>query len=390
MKRSTASFAALVFVVLATALDAGGYPLDVTEAPVNELVLFDMENNGGECGPDRSDLACCAASSGETNHFDVLAHHVRYKQGLFNWEENPDFAFWEQADGKKTSRERMWISEVWKPEASRIRNVIFISAGQQGTQYTWSAEANIGTGQSKGWRGAKEALTHTIPIRRLSVAGLIYEDGVFNNGRRYNFRPVDTLFVLVFDAAFYYGLNQSNKQKLEDGYYDYLIDKMGPLHTNVQTLFMVGASRGGALICRLAKRFMDGSSPVGHANILLATLDGVADVRQGECGTSTATITNPLNSHYRAYKATLSDYFGNPTPEQLSMYQVIGGAKVVFLEVINPARAFINYGTPTFDYSFDWVNHRHKDIGRPWQDDCAGALLNWLAEKRCRVQESGH
>ncbi len=322
------------------------------------------------------------ASSGETAHFDLLAYHVRYKLGLFKWEENPDFDFWREAGAKEACRERIWISEVWKPEPNEIRNVVLIAAGQQGAQYTWSAEANITTGQSEDWRCGKKALTCAIPIRRRSVAGLIYEDGVDNDGGLYRFSPHDTLFVLVFDAAFYYGLNQSNKQNLEDGYYNYLIDRIGPSPANVQTIFMVGSSRGGALVFRLAKRFMDGSSPLRDAKILLGTLDGVAHQGQGECGTSTSTVTNPLNSSYRAYQARLSDFFGNPTSEQLGIYQVVGGARVVSVDVFYEARAFINHGAPTFDYSFDWVDRAHVEIGRVWQDDCAGALLNWLAEQR--------
>jgi len=334
---------------------------------------------GGASASPAADTA--SASPGQADRFDVVAHHVRYRRSLLSWTENPDFAFWKNAGGLEPCRERIWISEVWKPRPDRIRNVIFVSAGQQGTRYTWSAEANITTGQSEAWRGAKDTRTHTVPIRRLSVAGLIHEDGVSNEGRRYGFKPEDTLFVLVFDAAFYYSLDTTNKQIIENGYYHYLIDRMGPLPDNVQTVLMVGSSRGGALACRLAKRFMGDSSPVRHSRILVATLDAVANKEQGECGITTGTTTNPLNSSYRAYKAALSDYFGDPTPERLSMYQVIGGAKVVPLQPINVARAFINDGGPTFDYSFNWVDRGHTDIGRPWNDDCSGALLDWVAAK---------
>jgi len=146
-------------------------------------------------------------------------------------------------------------------------------------------------------------------------------------------------------------------------------------------VLMVGSSRGGALASRLAKRLMGDSSPVRHARILVATLDAVANKEQGECGITTGTTTNPLNGSYRAYKAALSDYFADPTPERLSIYQVIGGAKVVPLQPTNVARAFINDGTPTFDYSFSWVDRGHTDIGRPWRDDCSGALLDWVAAK---------
>jgi hypothetical protein len=321
------------------------------------------------------------ASPRQADQFDVVAHHVRYKRSLLGWAENPDFPFWKHAAVQESCRERIWIAEVWRPQPGQIRNVIFVSAGQQGTRYTWSAEANITTGQNAGWRGAKDARRDKVSIRRRSVAGLIYEDGVLNEGRRYGFRPADTLFVLVFDAGFYYSLDKANKQLIENGYYDYLVDRMGPLPADVRTLVMLGSSRGGALACRLAKRFMAASSPVRDARMLVGTLDAVANEEQGECGITSGTVTNPLNRDYRAYKAALSGYFGDPTPGQLSVFQVIGGAKVVFLQVTNVARAFINDGTPTFDYSFSWVDRSHKDIGRPWHDDCSGALLDWLAAR---------
>ncbi len=367
MRRLAVVLAVAASVVLAAVPGASAEPLHVADRA------------GGASASRAPDGA--SVSSRQADQLEVVAHHVRYRRSLLNWKENPDFAFWKNAGGLESCRERIWIGEVWKPRPGRIRNVIFVSAGQQGTRYTWSAEANITTGQSEAWRGAKDARTHTVPIRRLSVAGLIHEDGVSNEGRRYGFKPEDTLFVLVFDAAFYYSLDATNKQIIENGYYDYLLDRMGPLPDNVQTVLMVGSSRGGALACRLAKRFMGDSSPVRHARILVATLDAVANKEQSECGITTGTTTNPLNGSYRAYKAALSDYFGDPTPEWLSMYQVIGGAKVVPLQPTNVARAFINDGTPTFDYSFNWVDRGHTDIGRPWRDDCSGALLDWVAAK---------
>jgi hypothetical protein len=321
---------------------------------------------------------------GPADQFDVVAHHVRYERRLFGWEENPGFTYWKKAGVASLCRERIWIAEVWRPRADQIRSVVFACAGQQGTRYTWSAEANIVTGQSAAWRGDKADRRRTVPIRRKSVAGLVYEDGVSDEGRRYGFTPADTLFVLVFDAAFYYSLSSDNKRKAEDGYYAYLLDRIGPQPENVRTLVTLGSSRGGALACRLAKRFRQASSPVRDARVLVGTLDAVANRDQGECGITSGTVTNPLNGDYLAYKAALSSYLGDPSPGQLGMYQVIGGAKVVFVQFFNVARAFINDGAPTFDYSFSWVDRSHKDIGRPWHDDCSGAVLGWLAGERAR------
>jgi len=318
-----------------------------------------------------------------SSKYSYTIRHVRYKEGLWNWAENSYFdkpgtseSFWEYYNVQNDSRERMWITEVWKPAKSAIKNMVICFAGQQGSQLSWDDPASMATGQYFGWRPSKETVNGSISITEKSVAGRILTDAMSYNSMRFKFRPDNTLFVLINDAAFYWGLSSSEKNQMENAYYDYICNVGG--HTGcVETVCLIGASRGGALATRLAKRFIASVSPYNSATFLLATLDAVAN---DECGTTSSTATNPLNSDYKAYKTNLSSFLGNPSTSKLKMYQVIGGAKVVWIS--DNARAFINDGTPTFDYSKKWVNLEHTQIGRYWSEECVGTLLTWLQNQR--------
>jgi hypothetical protein len=315
-------------------------------------------------------------NSQNTNDFSYSSKHVRYKKDG-KWEEHKDFKFWEEANAKEGSREAMWITEVWTPNTSLISNVVFCIAGQQGTQAISADFPNIVTGQTDNWRPKDNDKTNDMIIKRNSIAGKIIEDGEEKRGSLYGFKKENTLFVLIQDAGFYIALSEENKKEMENGYYQYIMDRIGGKDNKVKTFCFIGASRGGALSTRLTRR-LKGADRTADANFLLATLDAVADEKDGECGTTETSEQNPENSKYKAFQTQLSAYFNSPSATQLKMLQIVGGAAVP----LTNKHAFINKGTTTFEYQSEWVNMTHTECCRDWNDKSSKALLAWLDEKR--------
>ncbi len=322
-------------------------------------------------------------------HFVVRAHHVRYKQDGETWVDHANFPFWGEQDVSESSREAMYLAEVWRPAAGAIRQVLMLAAGQQGTTSFTGAHPNIVTGQMDGWRpdGDKTLANAEIPIRRWSVAGRIIEDGMWHGGAQYGFVPDDTLLLLMFDAGFNYLLSAETKQAVIDAYVAWMLDRLAGSAAGLRRIVLAGTSRGGCLSVCLARDVAQ-DSRFGAVLIRIATFDGVCRPSQNEAGTvSEDPVDNPLRPTFKAYRTDLADYFSASALPRIEMWQVIGGGPVIDLGPLDVAHAFIDthvtipdpvYG---FDYTYSWVPHSHEEIGRPWRDDTVVPMLEWLAAR---------
>jgi len=329
----------------------------------------------------------------DSDHFVLRAQHVRYKvdNGLFNdeWFEHDGWSFWADRDVNEDSREAMFLSEVWRPASESIRQIVLLAAGQQGTRIFPSAYPSIVTGQDADWRPDDDSTTKDfdIAIRRLSLAGMIIEDGMWGAGGRFGFKPDDTLLLVMYDAGFNYMLSAETKQAVVNAYIDWMVDRLQGATAQVNRVFFSGASRGGCLSLRLGHDIALNSA-FSDFPILIGTFDGVCRASQNEGGTTEEEpFVNPLNSDYMAYRTNLAEYFTLLPLPRVSMWQVVGGAPVIDFGPVEVAHAFIDshvmdaspdYG---FDYEAGWVNLEHQEIGRPWREETVGALLGWLEDR---------
>jgi hypothetical protein len=276
---------------------------------------------------------------------------VRWKSGTFNWKDHESYPQWKNEGIWTEYRKRVYISEYYKPAKSSAKTLVLIMAGQQGSAGL-SGSSNCITGQDSNWDNSwgKGDKSKTKYLASGSLA-----ERLINSGR---FSSYDTAISVVFDANFNYEYTASAKNKAEEAFTDYLLNK--GYSSTVDKIILVGSSRGGALATRMSKNIKQRS---GWSNVpvYVGLVDAVPNRSQNELETQgNPQCINPLNSSYYARQADLGSYFSGLNKPIIR--HVVTGAPVISLGGVGVIHGFCANSSSW--YSQSWANLTHTEIGR--------------------------
>lgn len=324
------------------------------------------------------------------NDIPVTLERVRYGHkcfGLCTFRDNENFPQWPAQGVSKDNRKATYISVINKPAEPEVRDLVLLSAGQQGIDiFPGRGTENTVTGQGSHWRkGWKKGSSISYSIDRRSLAAKLTELDWFSTN--------STFFALIFDAAFYYATSTDEKKDMENAYASWLLSHAEA--ANIDRIFLAGASRGGCLTARLAQNIRQRSG-YDQVEIYFIGFDAVCNKSQGELSTEREAVFNEFlnpdgcsllgQNCWFAWQGNMADAFANT--ERLRMFQIVGGGNVNFGDNLagNPRAWSDNEGARTLDwYDQLWVPYGHKEIGRSYNEEIVASTvdagLNWLEQK---------
>jgi hypothetical protein len=290
---------------------------------------------------------------------------------------------------KKVDR-NIFLSEVWRPSPLKVRNIVFLVAGQQGFKnFTLMHNPNISTGQQKKWHKNpgpatwKKIENKKSYLSTKSMAGQIIHDGLYNQGRQYGFTPQDTYLVVMFSTGFYALLDEEAKQKKVQSITRWLIAYPEQLH-KLRNVYLAGSSRGGTLVVRMTRKLRD-YGDLNGASIITSAFDAVANVSQQEAAQRFSKMYNPFaNEDYYCFESDIYEKVNwNNGPTHI--LQITSGAKALSPIGLGKLgenwRPFCFAGTIPGHLEHRWViNMSHVDICRDWDEETTVAQLRWLHE----------
>lgn len=330
---------------------------DVDEDTAEIALIDDVDNaerslDTLRAGMDAYDVASSVA---------VTMKHVRYCTkrflGVCTKSTTPsEFSAWETHGVKQSRQKETYLAKRAPSNRSAIENIVFMSAGQQGLDATFTdTTTNVLTGQPGDYRSQCKGtcFSKTVLIDGRSLAVRLMNHPTFST--------TNTLYVLVFDAQFNFNYGADAKLKVEkafDSYIQGLVD-----NHRIQRIVLGGSSRGGALVFRLAHRMLSNNT-YPNAKIITEGFDAVF-VQNQELGSTSTLYDNPLNSgSYCGRFANLYNYF-EPYSDRFASEQIVGGQEVVIISGARGA-AYKPYDVDYGWWSQRWVDMKHTDIGRDY------------------------
>lgn len=232
---------------------------------------------------------------------------------------NPDYNVFADAGISNSALRDLYISQVSNPPKAATKNVVLAIAGQQLT-----GDGSGITGQMLGYKigFARDTRSRSVEIESTSLVGEILKSG--------HFQTKDTFVGLVFDSRFNYEISVNEKDRFEDGYFAYVISKLGPV---VDTIYLAAHSRGGCLSMRLASRL---AAVYPTARIIAHNVDGVCAAKgailgaipESEFGVDTPFVGNPTTLGYKVVTTDVIAQF--PDRRCLAVRSFLSGDKVLF------------------------------------------------------------
>lgn len=294
----------------------------------------------------------------------ALLYKVRHCRN--NWpcnsrQSRDDFHWWDDFGVATDKQKRTYIATPLNPPRQDVRHLVFIAAGQQ-----FDAYASGLTGQYEGYKSDFEydepRSSKWVNLAPNSLASQLVE-------RQYR-SSSDTFMGLAFDARFNYGFSNSNKQDIENAYYEWLKEKA--FAWNLQSIYLAGHSRGGCLVSRLARRFkLDFPS----IPLIVHVFDGVCHKDDGEFGVTPLFFPNPVTnqSGWFAYSSDIGGQFS--TTQNLAFYNMVSGDQVMpdFVDLFSGVHAFGYWhpsasSSPSFTvgdwYRQQWYDAPHMTMSR--------------------------
>ncbi len=334
------------------------------EAEYAEYYADDTEFASEEYGTDNQQAQEAIETYALHDDIAVTMKHVRYCKkralGVCTKSKTPDeFAAWKTHDVKDSRQKETYLATVTPGSKSAIENIVFLSAGQQGLDATFTAAPrNVVTGQPDDYRSLckGKCFSKTVYIDGRSLASRLMMHPTFARSK--------TLYVLVFDAQFNHNYSASHKTKVErafDTYIQGLVDRY-----RISRIIVGGSSRGGALAFRLAHRFLS-QNRYPNAKIIAQGFDATF-MKNQELGSTGVFYDNPLNSGgYKGRYADLDDYFARYV-SRFASSQIVGGQEAV---ITSGARGSV-YRSYDVDYGWwkqTWVDMEHNTIGRSYRSE---------------------
>lgn len=219
------------------------------------------------------------------------------------------------------------MSQVNAPKQVQTENVVIGFAGQQLHNDFISIGGQISgiTGQTNNYGNLFKNDAASVPynVHAGSLVNKVVQTGLF---------PKNNTFVaLVFDAQFGYAYRNFRKNKIETGYFDYIVSKLGE---NVGSIYLAGHSRGGCLAMRLSARL---AKRFPKARIVMHNFDAVCAPK--EFGRTADTfIKNPLRRGYGVYTTDMNIQY--PSRGCVAVRSFLSG-KLIYVE---PIRSFGHVG----------------------------------------------
>lgn len=302
---------------------------------------------------------------------NMLVERVRYcvSRGIENVckdsQLNPKFQFW----GPTQRQEQLetYISIINEPPRHKVKRVVFVSAGQQIN----NGYPNALTGQPDKFKKNCKNRTQScsLPIHPMSLVGRLRA----SEGDQ--FSDDETLYISVLDAKFGYFRSHSQKQTLENTYWNFLTSKFDP--ANVELMVLAGQSRGGCLAFRLGSR-MRKTTAYKNIPLIVQGYDPVCTTLENPAGglelppgkvriSPTATlpftkINNPLNSGFGSYIVDMDKVFPKGSRNKLKVLDIHAGGKVGHQNTIR-SFTWYNQDTDIGWWKQKWVNYEHNDMG---------------------------
>lgn len=263
-------------------------------------------------------------------------------------------------------RLRTYLSEVRNPSITDAQNLVFFSSGQQYPR----GFANELTGQ-------KEKYYDEFSGSKLRVEYSVSDASLLQRVLDSKALSAESTFVgVAFDAAFNWEFSKDAKNKIENAYFNWLLSKADT--GNLKTVYLVGHSRGGVLVGRLAKRFTE---KFKGTNVILTMLDPVANPLQLELGASRPVKKNPKNG---AFQALTTDFTKElPNQKCLSVLNMLSGARVV--GDVWPESTFDDDVTGFFVRGLGHKNYTSPleiSDGEPWYKE------TWVADEHSDIAQN--
>ena len=225
------------------------------------------------------------------------------------------------------------LAAAVEPPRDQVRNLVLFAAGQQGWEaLSPTGLSNLMTGQTTGykalWYGRdheRNAGMHECSVYarlvRASQGGRLEGFDVRDDG--------DTFVGLAFDTAFYFDETDEQRETAIDAWYTGLTGHAEA--ANIDTIYLAGVSRGGALLHHLGQRFAEDGA-YDEAKIVVGGVDVVFQHDEGEFCSDETEIDNPTLAHheYRAWASAAGECF-DFSREGLRVMQLVGGQQVLLL-----------------------------------------------------------
>lgn len=273
----------------------------------------EIENLGGAGWGEANEEI--GATENRLNAGDVVSveriKHCRHDNILCNDViSRPEYQVWEKERVADTRQKQTYLARISDPGKAAARYVAFFAAGQQDfsilgvhdscIQKECGNENNI-TGQGSDWKRDfknDKTLWRKDFALETSLATQVLGDVL----------PLDQTFAIgAWDTQFNHELRVEEKQDIENAYYEYLKTKFD--ENVVRVIYLAGHSRGGCLVMRLARRF---NQDFPNLPVIVHSFDGVCTKNEGELGTTSTFIDNPVASDGdKAYATNLEAQFSH-------------------------------------------------------------------------------
>lgn len=228
-----------------------------------------------------------------------------------------DYVLFESSHGKEQQK-NLFLSQVNEPEKSETRSLVMGIAGQQiqdGLSVSvagFSLFTSPEDGQSSGITGQQKEYSKLFNRTDGSVSYTLNPKSLVNGVLKTGLFPkVDTFVGLIFDARFNYEYSNERKNKIETGYYNYIVSKLGP---KTETIYLAGHSRGGCLAMRLSARFAQAYPKV---RMVVHNFDGVCTPEDFTPGSKSEfgvddpskTVANPERPGFKVLVTNITDQY---------------------------------------------------------------------------------
>ena len=268
------------------------------------------------------------------------------------------YRFWDHARVGREKQKDTYLSEVYKPPVNKVKRLVFLAPGQQIGDGYYETISGSPNNWLRGWGSTQASKDFILPSGSLPYQ-LISRGYV---------RSYDTAFFLAFKHNFRHGLSSSNKQEMENAYYNWLKSSFDP--KVIETIYLAGFSRGGCLVMRLAARF---NKDFPNVRLIVNSYDGVCRSVQGELNTEYSRISSPVSSSSSVWArpANLADLFPNRGSGRLHIALYVGGHNPTDIPGFNWV-----HGVRAFSYKYangetyegcwiyqKWLNLGHRTIG---------------------------